>query len=226
MLLKNSVLYADTKYQYYYGEIESGPDYVFDGPCERTFYCTEGYATIDAIKITAGDTIDVKNRKFIVYGKAKFYIAQAPSIDNTPYTEFTGRGDHYKVTKPWGYELWLNGEHPRYAFKVIHITAGNQCSLQYHNFKEETIVMYKGIASWIYKSNDLVDNDNVTIDDLDSEPFIAGQFHHVTPKTLHRVRAVTDITMLEVSTPYLDDVIRVQDDRGRPNGKIESEHKA
>ena len=86
--------------------------------------------------------------------------------------------------------------------------------------------MYEGLASWIYKSNDLVDNDDVTVDDLESEPFISGQFHHVIPKTLHRVRAITNITMLEVSTPYLDDVIRVQDDRGRPNGKIESEHKA
>ena len=225
MILKNRRVYADCSYQYYSGAIDLSDVCTFDGNYERTIYCVEGSCIVDNLRLNAGDSLEVKNHVFSIYGDAYVFIAQVPSTDNDHYFKYTKAGDHYKVTKPWGYELWINGEHPKYAFKEIVITEGNQCSLQYHNFKEETIYLYEGLATWVYKDDDSINNDDVISDDLAHIPFKSGDFKHVKPKVLHRVKAQTDIKMLEVSTPYLNDVIRVQDDQHRPDGKIESEHK-
>ena len=62
----------------------------------------------------------------------------------------------YKVEKPWGYEFWINNQHPCYALKEIFIKAGTKSSLQYHRFKQETIVLFQGIAKLHYKKNESV----------------------------------------------------------------------
>jgi hypothetical protein len=132
--------------------------------------------------------------------------------------------DLYKVNKPWGYELWINGQHPCYALKEIFVKAGTKTSLQYHNLKQETNVLFKGTAHLHYKDDDAVDNDEVTSSDTAFVQIKPVSSVDVLPLTLHRLEAVTDILLYETSTPHLDDVIRVSDDNERPDGRVDKEH--
>ena len=139
---------------------------------------------------------------------------------------FTRHADLYKVAKPWGHELWINGQHPCYALKEIFIKAGTKTSLQYHNFKQETNVLFQGTAKLHYKANEGISNYQVKAADTaatEIEPVISVD---VMPGTLHRLEAVTDILLFETSTPHLDDVVRVLDDSKRPDGRLEMEHGA
>lgn len=128
------------------------------------------------------------------------------------------------VEKPWGYEMWLNGEHPAYAFKKIYLKAGNRTSLQYHRIKRETNLIYQGSARLHYKSSEGVDNDKVRDTDIAQIPLSASEVVDVFPLGLHRIEAMSDIFLFEVSTPHLDDVVRVSDDTLRPDGRIAQEH--
>lgn len=119
----------------------------------------------------------------------------------------------YRVEKPWGWELWMD-LNEFYAYKMIHMTAGHQCSLQSHEFKFEANFVIKG------KAEVLLEEDG----QMKSYVFEAGSGWTVKPGQKHRVIAVTDYTALEVSSPHLNDVIRYQDDSGRGSGKIDSEH--
>jgi mannose-6-phosphate isomerase-like protein (cupin superfamily) len=98
----------------------------------------------------------------------------------------------------------------KYCYKRIHINAGHRTSLQYHVFKYETNYIITGEAKVLIGDTwyDLKANDYFTI----------------KPNTIHRVEAITDIILQEVSTPEVDDVIRIEDDTNRPNGRIETEH--
>ena len=64
----------------------------------------------------------------------------------------------YKVSKPWGYELWLNGRHKDYAFKKIFLKRGYKTSLQYHKYKEETIFLYSGIGTLHFSAKNSIKN--------------------------------------------------------------------
>ena len=130
----------------------------------------------------------------------------------------------YKVEKPWGHELWINGEHQCYALKQIFIKAGTKTSLQYHNYKQETNVLFSGKAKLHYKKKSEISNNNIDIEDIDSVIIHPISSIDVIPPTLHRLEAVTDILLYETSTPHLDDVVRVLDDAKRPNGRIKQEH--
>lgn len=131
----------------------------------------------------------------------------------------------YKVSKPWGHELWLNGEHPNYAFKQIYIREGFRTSLQYHSQKHETNFLFHGSANLHYESEKneqadyIAEGRSIRLQLLTSPISI-----DVPPPTIHRLEAVTDSILYEVSTPFLDDVIRIQDDMGRLDGRIQSEH--
>lgn len=121
---------------------------------------------------------------------------------------------NYKVDKPWGHELWLE-LNEYYAYKLIHMKAGNQSSLQSHEHKYETNYVIEGEAEV------LLENDN---GELVSEIFKVGNGWSVPTGRKHRIIAKTDYTALEVSTPHLNDVVRYQDDSNRTSGKIEGEH--
>ena len=83
--------------------------------------------------------------------------------------------------------------------------AGAQLSLQYHVKKDETIHLWSGeMVLVLQQDGKLVDH-----------PMKPGDSYHVKPGTIHRMRAVTDVDVLEVSTPEVEDVVRVQDDYGR-----------
>jgi mannose-6-phosphate isomerase len=109
-----------------------------------------------------------------------------------------------RVDKPWGYEIiWAETE--RYVGKVLHINAGHKLSRQYHNKKEETFLIEAG-------EMDLEVGQGA---DLKTIRMKKGDSFHCLPKTIHRMVAATDVDVVEVSTPELDDVVRLEDVYGR-----------
>ena len=109
-----------------------------------------------------------------------------------------------RVEKPWGYELhWAKTD--RYVGKVIHVNAGHALSLQYHNIKDETILLWHGRLQFEITRDG-------TAEAFEMKP---GDRIHVTPKTIHRMTAIEDCDIIEVSTPELDDVVRLKDRYGR-----------
>ena len=122
---------------------------------------------------------------------------------------------NYRVEKPWGYELWLE-LNEFYAYKLIHMNAGNKSSLQSHDYKIEANYVIKGEAEVLLENDEGI---------LESKIFKAGSGWTVPLNRKHRVIAKTSYTALEVSTPHLNDVVRFEDDTNRKSGKINSEHK-
>jgi mannose-6-phosphate isomerase-like protein (cupin superfamily) len=111
--------------------------------------------------------------------------------------------------KPWGHELIFAAVDGKYAGKVIQVTAGHSLSLQYHQRKEETISVVSGEALIEY---------GPSADALTEQRFAAGDTIHLPPGTVHRVRAITDLTFAEVSTAepgWREDVVRLEDAYGR-----------
>jgi mannose-6-phosphate isomerase-like protein (cupin superfamily) len=109
-----------------------------------------------------------------------------------------------RVEKPWGYELRF-AHTARYAGKLLFIRAGHQLSLQYHERKDEAFLVHDGTMELVVGRGK----------DQRVERLGPGDSRHIVPGTVHRFRAVTDTTLFEVSTPELDDVVRIEDDFGR-----------
>ena len=110
-----------------------------------------------------------------------------------------------KTEKPWGYEL-LYALTPQYAGKVIFVKKGFRLSLQYHKEKDESMYLLQGKVLFS------VQPPNGKMSETIGE---TGFCLHLPPMTIHRVEALEDSTFLEVSTPQLSDVVRLQDDFGR-----------
>lgn len=110
-----------------------------------------------------------------------------------------------RVDKPWGYELWW-AHTERYVGKVLHIEAGHQLSLQYHERKDETIHLLSGELTLV------LDEDGKGLRDYRLLP---GESYRVRPGTRHRMIALTTCDLLEASTPEVDDVVRLEDAYGR-----------
>ncbi len=109
-----------------------------------------------------------------------------------------------RVEKPWGYELhWAKTD--RYVGKIIHVKAGHALSLQYHNVKDETILVWSGRLLFEIQEGET----------LTAREMRPGDRVHITPKTIHRMTAIEDSDIFEVSTPELDDVVRLEDRYGR-----------
>jgi mannose-6-phosphate isomerase-like protein (cupin superfamily) len=116
-----------------------------------------------------------------------------------------GRVDEQKVDKPWGYELrWAITD--RYLGKVLHINKGEALSLQYHERKDEYLYLLKGAIDMELGRDD---------GKLTTHRMKAGDTLHITPGTRHRMTAVEDTDIFEVSTPEIDDVVRLEDRYGR-----------
>ena len=111
-----------------------------------------------------------------------------------------------KVEKPWGHELiWAETEH--YVGKVLFVKAGESLSLQFHREKDESWYVQSGRAQL-----ELGDAGQTL---LNSEVVGAGACFRYRPGTVHRITAIEDTMILEVSTPHLDDVVRLEDRYGR-----------
>jgi mannose-6-phosphate isomerase len=112
------------------------------------------------------------------------------------------------IDKPWGWEeLWAITD--QYVGKILYINAGHKLSLQHHQVKEETIRILSG---------DMLLYVGLSADEaLNSQPIrmIEGDTYHIKPGLLHRMVAVEDVKVLEVSTPHLNDVVRHYDEYGR-----------
>jgi mannose-6-phosphate isomerase len=118
----------------------------------------------------------------------------------------SGRVGVTRVPKPWGHEtIWAQSE--RYVGKILHINAGHELSVQYHNRKDETVYLLSGeIVYRVQREGD---------DILDDMKLKVGESFRITPGTIHQMIAVTDCDVLEVSTPEIDDVVRLSDRYGR-----------
>ena len=110
-----------------------------------------------------------------------------------------------RVEKPWGYELiWAHTG--RYAGKILHVNAGEALSLQYHRQKDETLYLLSGsMRLWLGPSEER----------LEERLMEEGDWVRIVPGTVHRMEAVSDVDVLEASTPELDDVVRLEDRYGR-----------
>jgi mannose-6-phosphate isomerase-like protein (cupin superfamily) len=107
----------------------------------------------------------------------------------------------HRIDKPWGYEEWLE-VNEKYVVKRLMMKKGNQCSLQYHEAKKETVMVLSGTLT-VYFNDQIIKmapSDTLTIE----------------PHDIHRMFAENeDCLYLECSTPELDDVVRIEDDYGR-----------
>jgi mannose-6-phosphate isomerase-like protein (cupin superfamily) len=110
-----------------------------------------------------------------------------------------------RVDKPWGYEL-IFAHTDRYVGKILHVNAGEALSLQYHEIKDETLYLAQGEIELV------VEEDGRLV----STVLRDGDSYHITPGTRHRmVAGAQGCDIVEVSTPELHDVVRLEDRYGR-----------
>ena len=126
----------------------------------------------------------------------------SPNLETLEPWSFATR----RVEKPWGYELiWALTD--AYCGKLLHVNAGHSLSLQFHEVKDEAWLIQAGRAKLELGSvGDAV---------LKTEVVGPGAAFHYAPGTVHRITALEDTDILEVSTPHLDDVVRLEDAYGR-----------
>ncbi len=111
----------------------------------------------------------------------------------------------HRVDKPWGHEIiWAHTA--LYAGKSLHVRSGHSLSLQFHEEKDETLYLLSG---------ELRMRVGPGLDALEDVEFREGQVLRIEPGVYHWMEALTDVVILEASTPELDDVIRVRDRYGR-----------
>ena len=129
------------------------------------------------------------------------YLCMPNKKDTKPAS---GRVNVVRVPKPWGHEtIWAHSD--RYVGKILHINAGQELSVQYHNKKDETVHLLSGEISYRVKTSELLEDMRLRV----------GESFRITPGTVHQMVALTDCDVLEVSTPELDDVVRLSDKYGR-----------
>lgn len=115
------------------------------------------------------------------------------------------------MDKPWGYELWF-AHTDAYAGKLLHVHAGGRLSVQYHQRKDESSYLLSGR---------LLLSRGAAAEGLEAEEIGPGFAWRNEPGTVHAVEALEDSVIVEVSTPELDDVVRLADDYGRVLDPVE-----
>lgn len=131
-------------------------------------------------------------------------MTDSKNLEEAAGPDGSGRVDLKIVEKPWGHEtIWARTD--RYVGKVLHIKAGHALSVQYHNKKDETVHLLSGELIYRVQSGDVLEDMHLR----------AGESFRIVPGTIHQMEAVTDCDVLEVSTPELDDVVRLSDRYGR-----------
>jgi len=109
-----------------------------------------------------------------------------------------------RVRKPWGHEI-VFAENDRYAGKILHLDAGHSLSLQYHERKDETLFVLEGEVVL-----------SVEVEgEMKQIRLQSGEAFRIRPRVRHRLRAQEPVDLIEVSSPELDDVVRLEDDYGR-----------
>jgi mannose-6-phosphate isomerase len=110
-----------------------------------------------------------------------------------------------KVDKPWGHEIWYAWT-DRYVGKILHVRRGGRLSLQYHREKDETSYVLRGRLLLTKGPSE----DRLTVIEIGE-----GYTWRNRPGEIHTIEAVEDADVLEVSTPELEDVVRLRDLYGR-----------
>ncbi len=127
------------------------------------------------------------------------------------------------VVKPWGREIWINfrkgesvgDETKRYIMKKLYIKKGTKTSFQYHKFKVETNFLIEGsVEAWFEDKKD----------HMDVKVLKQGSIWTIPAGVKHRIITLEDVILFESSSPEVDDVIRIEDDTLRGDGRIQSEH--
>jgi len=121
-----------------------------------------------------------------------------------PAPSGSGRVGVVRVPKPWGHEtIWAQSD--RYVGKILHIKAGEELSVQYHNRKDETVHLLSGeIVYRVHRAGRLED-----------VQLRIGESFRITPGTIHQMVALSDSDILEVSTAEVNDIVRLSDKYGR-----------
>ena len=122
----------------------------------------------------------------------------ASTFSNAPFV--------VRVEKPWGYELIFTPPDKPYCGKVLHVNAGQRISLQYHDEKQETIMLLRGRGIL------LADNAAGELEEIEMEP---GKGYSNVPGQRHRLIAVEDCDFIEASMPETGNTYRIEDDSGR-----------
>ncbi|HEX8086033.1 MAG TPA: cupin [Solirubrobacteraceae bacterium] len=110
-----------------------------------------------------------------------------------------------RIDKPWGYEIWWAWT-DKYVGKILHVDAGHRLSVQYHEHKDETSYVLRGRLI-LFKGE--------SADDLRETEVGEGSRWRNLPGEIHTIEAIEDADVLEVSTPHLEDVVRLSDSYGR-----------
>ena len=127
------------------------------------------------------------------------------------------------VKKPWGREVWINyrkgenigDESKKYVMKKLYIRKGTKTSFQYHESKVETNFLIEGsVEAWFEDSKG----------HMDIKKLNPGSIWTIPVGVKHRIVTLEDIILIEASSPEVDDVIRIEDDSLRGDGRIQSEH--
>ena len=110
-----------------------------------------------------------------------------------------------EIVKPWGKEIWF-AQNQHYAGKLLYVNKGKRLSLQFHEKKRETQYLFSGKVKFTFGVNE---------NNLQEIILNPGDKFDIHPYTIHRVEGIEDSLIFEVSTPELDDVVKLADDYGR-----------
>jgi mannose-6-phosphate isomerase-like protein (cupin superfamily) len=110
-----------------------------------------------------------------------------------------------RVEKPWGYEIWWAAT-DQYVGKILHVNKGHRLSLQYHEKKDESCYVLSGRLILVQGESG---------ESLTERTITEGDVWRNEPRVIHTIEALEDSDVLEASTPYLEDVVRLRDDYGR-----------
>lgn len=111
-----------------------------------------------------------------------------------------------KIEKPWGYELILTPFDSPVTGKILHIKPRCRLSYQYHDQKTESLTLIKGQATLVHEENQKIVETAMELN--------KGYF--IKPLSKHRLKAITDCEIMEVSTPEKGNTVRLEDDYSRP----------
>jgi mannose-6-phosphate isomerase-like protein (cupin superfamily) len=215
-------------YTYDLIDLPKGEEYLLEEPCRCCILGIGNEQTklfVNEASVSADEYFlgNVKSIKISTSLSTSLLLARCKtSVDNNIFSILKFQ-DAKRVNKPWGYEIWFTGDPAiSFAFKKIFIKAGNRTSLQYHKLKRETNFILNGSAKLFYSEPEQESfQQQVTVQSgIFAGPFVVDVF----PNKVHRLEALTDLLLYEVSTPELDDVIRLTDDTGRSDGRINHEH--
>lgn len=118
------------------------------------------------------------------------------------------------VSKPWGSEVWLD-KNEHFVIKYLYINPGEELSLQYHREKFETMIILEGAGEFIYSLPSMYEYFEFGEQLTEKTQISKGDKLVIEPKTIHKIVAYTPMKILEVSTPQVNDVVRIEDKYGR-----------